>query len=87
MCMVGTCGGTCSTPPPPRFTRPPGEVRPTVVGSAHGPDLIPDALVATRGQLLSYEGMYAGRGPNGEPAAVVIPGTYGEYATRAGKGR
>lgn len=82
--MCQSCGGTCS-PPPPRFTAPAGPVPMSLVGSVAGPDQAPTGVVRTYGQMLTYESMWAGLGPNGEPAAFVIPGTYGGYATRAGR--
>lgn len=83
MCNA-SCGGSCA-PPPPRFTAAAGPVPMTVIGSAAGPDLVPDHFVRTYGQMLSYESMFTGLSANGEPAAMVIPGTYGGYVTRAGR--
>lgn len=80
-----TCGGAVAAPPAPRFTTAPKLVRPEFVGTAFGPDLIPDVLIRQQGQLITYETLYAGLSPNGQPAAVVIPGSYGQYATRAGR--
>lgn len=87
--MCFGCGGTCSQLPDdaPRFVRPVTGTRPVVVGSAYGPDQVPTALVTPRGNLLTFETLYAGLGPGGEPAALTYPGTYGAAATRAGKGR
>lgn len=82
----GTCGGTTGAPPAPRFATPPGDpAAMTVVGTAAGPDTIPTGLVRATGQLLTYESLYAGLAPNGQPAAMVAPGTYGQHATRAGR--
>lgn len=76
------CGGSCKRP---RFTSRPGTVPLTVVGTAATVGQLPDTLIRTTGPMITYEGLYAGLGPNGEPAALSIPGTYGAYATRAGR--
>lgn len=84
MCANGTCGGGCGDAP--RFTQQlTTGVRPRVVGTAAGPDLLPDHLITPAGGMLTYEALYAGLGPNGEPAALAVPGTYGAHATRAGR--
>jgi hypothetical protein len=89
--MCVGCGGTCTgddgdgDDTAPRFTRHPMGVRPTVVGSAMGPTQIPDHLITPAGALITYEALYSGLGPNGEPAALSYPGSYGQFATRAGR--
>lgn len=85
------CGGKCRTKPDPdgpRFTRPPGYPDLRVVGTNNGPTEAPDSVVrATSSGLLTYEDLYTGLGPDGKPALFTMPGTFGTYATMAGKGR
>lgn len=76
------CGGSCKRP---RFVSEPAAVPMSVVGTAAGVDVLPDHLIRVSGGMITYESIYAGLGPNGEPAALVIPGTYGAHATRAGR--
>lgn len=80
------CGGTC-TPDEnvPRFTRPPGYPNLRVVGTNNGPTEAPDSVVRANGLLLTYEDLYTGLGPDGTPALLVAPGTFGTYAQRAGR--
>lgn len=76
------CGGGCKRP---RFISESGDVPMSVVGTAASVDVIPDSLIRVSGPMITYESIYAGLGPNGEPAALVIPGTYGAHVTRAGR--
>lgn len=76
------CGGTCTAP---RFTSNPTGVRPVVVGTAAGPDLVPVHIIRQNGRLATFEGLYTGLDPSGEPSVAVLPGSFGMGATRAGR--
>jgi hypothetical protein len=39
----------------------------------------------TPGGLITYEDLYTGLGPDGKPALLVAPGTFGTYAQKAGR--
>jgi hypothetical protein len=62
-----------------------------VVGTSNGPTEAPTVLDSvvrrTPAGLLTYEDLYTGQGPDGKPAFLIAPGTFGTYATAAGKGR
>ena len=83
------CGGKCKAKDPesvPRFTRPPGYPHLRVVGTNNGPTEAPDSVVrATSNRLLTYEDLYTGLGPDGKPALMTMPGTFGTYAQKAGR--
>lgn len=90
------CGGRCSGRPRLKFlTHPatassagtPGPLQ--FVGSAMAPTMIPDHLVRPLPGtgLLAYESLYTGLTPGGETAPAIIPGTFGQYATKARVGR
>ena len=49
--------------------------------------MVPDSVVRRTGGLLTYEDLYTGLGPDGKPAVLTMPGTFGMYATQAGRGR
>lgn len=85
--MCVGCGGTCAEAPEgPRFTRHAGGPDLRVVGSAGGPEQLPDSVVRqTPGGLITYEDLYTGLGPDGKPALLVAPGTFGTYAQKAGR--
>jgi hypothetical protein len=59
----------------------------TVIGTAAGVTSNPDALIRVGGGLLTYQTIYSAPGPDQNTALYSIPGTYGNWATRAGKGR
>jgi hypothetical protein len=85
------CGGTCSDKGPdgPRFTQPIRYPDLRVVGTAGGPTqapTVPDSVVRrTPAGLLTYEDLYTGLGPDGKPALLVAPGTFGTYAQKRGR--
>lgn len=85
--MCVGCGGKCTTEDGPRFTAPQRYPNLRVVGTNNGPTEAPDSVVRATGGLLTYEDLYTGLGPDGKPALLVAPGTFGSYATMAGKGR
>lgn len=86
--MCVKCGGTCGgRRRGPRFTRPAASAPMELVGTAGGVDHIPDAMIEVRGGMITYEDLYTGLGPDQQPAAHRIPGTFGSYATRAQVGR
>jgi hypothetical protein len=46
----------------------------------------PDSVVRrTADGLLTYEDLYTGIGPDGKPALMILPGTFGTYAQKAGR--
>lgn len=82
------CKGTCDDGHSgPRFTRPAGGPDLRVVGTNDGPTMQPpDSVVRRTGDgLLTYEDLYTGLGPDGKPALLIAPGTFGTYAQRAGR--
>lgn len=91
--MCVGCGGTCkgrkNGQDGPRFTRAPGGPDLRVVGTNNGPTelpTVPDSVVRrTLAGLLTYEDLYTGQGPDGKPALLIAPGTFGTYAQRAGR--
>lgn len=86
--MCVGCGGTCEDREGPRFTRHAGGPDLRVVGTSNGVTEMPDSVVRRTGNgLLTYEDLYTGLGPDGKPALMSLPGTFGTYATRAGVGR
>lgn len=85
--MCDTCGGTCGGKRRPRFVMPPAPVNLTIKGTAGGVDHIPDALITQAHGMIAFENLYTTLGPDGQPAAATIPGTYGSHVTKAGVGR
>lgn len=82
--MCVNCGGTCKGKRRrPRFVEPAASPTLEIKGTAGGVDHIPDNLIEQRGGMITYETLYTAMGPDGQPAAAVIPGTFGSYATRA----
>lgn len=83
--MCVKCGGTCgSKRPGPRFTRPaPAGFPLELVGTAGGVDHIPDGVITVKGGMITYEDLFTGLGPDGQPASHRIPGTFGSHTTRA----
>jgi hypothetical protein len=87
--MCVGCGGTCEGETGPKFVTPQGYPNLRVVGSNNAPTMLPpDSVVrATPNGMLTYEDLYTGLGPDGKPALLTTLGTFGSYATAAGKGR
>lgn len=83
--MCVGCGGSCS-PPKPRFTQVAGDPQMVVIGSNWGPIRGTAHSLTDAGGTLAYETLYTGLGPNGEPALLAHPGTFGQ-SFRAGRAR
>lgn len=86
--MCVKCGGTCGgRRRGPRFVSHPVPTSMEVVGTADSVERLPDGLIEVRGGMITYEDLYTGLGPDGQPSTSRIPGTFGNYATRAQVGR
>lgn len=94
--MCTDCKGTCpeansapAGPPPLRFLRPVGSPARRIVGSAGGaPSMAPTALVSQPSPgVATYEDLFTGLAPNGEPALYVSGGTFPAQARPAGRYR
>lgn len=86
--MCVGCGGTCADGARgPRYASHAGGPNLRVVGTNNGPTAVPDRVIRQTNGLITYENLYTGLGPDGRPAILIAPGTFGSYATRAGKGR
>lgn len=88
--MCVGCGGTCASGSTgrrrgPRYTRPAAGPDLRVVGTNNAPGIAPDSAVRQTNGLITYEDLYTGLGPDGKPALMVMPGTFGAYATKAGR--
>ena len=82
--MCVKCGGRCGRPVKgPRFITPAGSASMELVGTAGGVDHIPDGVIEVRGGMITYEDLFTGMGPDGQPASHRIPGTFGSHTTRA----
>lgn len=83
--MCVKCGGKCGEQRRgPRFNRPAPSAFPLeIVGTAGGVDHIPDGLIEVRGGMITYEDLFTGLTPEGQPAAHRIPGTFASHTTRA----
>lgn len=86
--MCEGCGGTCgaSGRPRARFTQPAGTADLRIVGTNMAPTMQPGHRVLQGPDVVQYETLFTGLGPNGEAVATVIPGTFGQVV-RAGRGR
>lgn len=84
--MCVGCGGACGRPEEPRFTQHAGSPDMQVIGSNWGPSMQPGHLLRQEPGVVAYESLYTGLAANGEPAPMIIPGTFG-LTTRAGRGR
>jgi hypothetical protein len=83
------CAGKCKTESGPKYTAPQSYPDLRVVGTSNGVTEAPDSVVRANAStgLLTYEDLYTGMGPDGKPAMLILPGSFGNYATRAGLGR
>jgi hypothetical protein len=84
--MCAGCKGTCKGESGLKFTTPQGYPDLRVVGTNNAPTMAPDSVVrATGAGLLTYEDLYTGLGPDGKPALMILPGSFGTYAQKAGR--
>lgn len=82
MCMGGGCEGACERP---RFTQHAAGPDLRVVGTAAGVTDMPDSVVRRNNGMITYEDLYTGLGPDGKPSLMILPGTFGTYAQKAGR--
>jgi hypothetical protein len=81
------CGGTCADQAP-RFTQNANPAEMALIGTNMAPSIAPVALVRQVSPgLATYQSLYTGLAPNGEPAQMIHLGTFTAMPPPAGRAR
>lgn len=76
--MCATCGGGCDEQAAPNFstTQNVGPPAMRILGTHGAPSTAPTHLIRQTGDVATYETLYTGLTPAGEPALMVAAGTF-----------